>query len=740
MMRTTTLGIAVAAALCTQVGCAEVFPKPVTPPSPAQEPRPLSGVTWRRDMTNGLTEADRRKYYLMDEGIQYLPVDMMMVMKRSVTLAIGVNDRDLSVYDERLFEKPERYGLYPNPWNPKGPPLGITESTDPDYLPMGGFNCATCHTTVMKRTTGAGGASRSVAFVVDGGSSTFAVGKFFPELIFSLAKTVFNYNTFEAFYADYQARVRTRDACEASACQDKACQDNGFWCEAGAKPRPKAFLAASAEEEHANDAALEAERHSDAFEALRAEAEAHFWDRRFHAAAERYEGHLADVLRERKILPSQRKHKEWGTSLTDGAYPTAEELNTKGEVWFYLVKRLLHFKDLASYAGNTGGGGVDLGRSDPWSVTKNMLAANGSALQAIGITAQSRSPAQFPDQPSASVNTPHIWGYDKQRWIFWSGVTNSMVERNIAQGVALLTDFNWKTWETTVSVSNLHRMMDAYASRIEPPAWPVEVLGAVDQGRADAGRKVFQRECLSCHHEVEIDRGPGGMVAPYLNAGADPWYTRGQDTPFYRVDFFNEVLARWIPVVKARAYQDEGLCRAGEVADACVARLRPEFERGREFVVWKGPREDGIAAKPLYGIWATAPFLHNGSVPSLRQLLTPPGQRARMFVVGNYEYDPVEMGFRYDLGSQSTPPLTTPNQGPIPAAAVYYGNVFDTRKTGNDNLGHEYGTCLSDQDKEALLEFLKVYRKDTRFDEAAPGPATCCGSASCGAGRGARRD
>jgi len=139
MSRTATIGLITALALATQSGCALIFPPGLKPPPPAsQEPRPFAGAEWRKSATNGLGEKERRRYYLMDEGIQYLPVDMMMVMKRPVTDSLGIGSivlstsagvEDLEVYDERLFEKPERIGLYPNPWNPKGPPLGITEST-----------------------------------------------------------------------------------------------------------------------------------------------------------------------------------------------------------------------------------------------------------------------------------------------------------------------------------------------------------------------------------------------------------------------------------------------------------------------------------------------------------------------------------------------------------------------------------------------------------------------------------
>jgi hypothetical protein len=94
-------------------------------------------------------------------------------------------------------------------------------------------------------------------------------------------------------------------------------------------------------------------------------------------------------------------------------------------------------------------------------------------------------------------------------------------------------------------------------------------------------------------------------------------------------------------------------------------------------------------ARRLYGIWATAPYLHNGSVPTLADLLLPAAQRPKSFCVGTRAFDPVKVGFATD------------------AAAP--GNVcsFDTAAPGNSNRGHEYGTSLSAKDKRNLLEYLK---------------------------------
>jgi hypothetical protein len=93
-------------------------------------------------------------------------------------------------------------------------------------------------------------------------------------------------------------------------------------------------------------------------------------------------------------------------------------------------------------------------------------------------------------------------------------------------------------------------------------------------------------------------------------------------------------------------------------------------------------------ARPLDGIWATAPYLHNGSVPTLADLLTPPAERPEVFRVGSHELDPIKVGF-----------------ASAPTGEEEF--VFDTKIDGNRNGGHPYGTALPDADKAALLEYLK---------------------------------
>jgi hypothetical protein len=89
--------------------------------------------------------------------------------------------------------------------------------------------------------------------------------------------------------------------------------------------------------------------------------------------------------------------------------------------------------------------------------------------------------------------------------------------------------------------------------------------------------------------------------------------------------------------------------------------------------------------RPLNGIWATAPYLHNGSVPNLDELLKPPAQRVKKFLLGSREFDPLKVGFRTDEGTFE----------------------FDTTQRGNSNAGHDYGREFTDQERKALIEYLK---------------------------------
>jgi hypothetical protein len=125
----------------------------------------------------------------------------------------------------------------------------------------------------------------------------------------------------------------------------------------------------------------------------------------------------------------------------------------------------------------------------------------------------------------------------------------------------------------------------------------------------------------------------------------------------------------------------------------------------------------GYKARPLHGIWATGPFLHNGSVPTVYDLLLPEERRPRTFHTGAVQFDPVHVGLAPDA----------------PPAGAF---LFDTTLPGNRNTGHQFrddggagviGPSLSDRERFAIIEYLKVMGNPAFGDypDDPPGPHEC---------------
>src|SRR5690606_41432788 len=122
------------------------------------------------------------------------------------------------------------------------------------------------------------------------------------------------------------------------------------------------------------------------------------------------------------------------------------------------------------------------------------------------------------------------------------------------------------------------------------------------------------------------------------------------------------------------------------------------------------PEKPGYIALQLDGVWLRAPYLHNGSVPTLRALLEPPQCRPTEFYRGYDVLDARNVGFV----SQRCPLVDAPPAPGCPVMQVQEGCMpedagwlFDTAEKGNGNGGHEYGTDLEPNDKDALVEYLK---------------------------------
>jgi mono/diheme cytochrome c family protein len=190
------------------------------------------------------------------------------------------------------------------------------------------------------------------------------------------------------------------------------------------------------------------------------------------------------------------------------------------------------------------------------------------------------------------------------------------------------------------------KWLQDYLSAKAPPKYPFPI----DAAKADNGKPVFERECAGCHASERT----GTRTA-----------LQGIDTDPERMWTWNKENA----IAANRTVREFGIERKGLVEENLVGYNIPFLD----------------------GLWLRAPYLHNGSVPTLQDLLLPPEARPKKFWRGYDLYDPVNVGFV--------------SSG---ANAERVGSVFDTTLRSNGNGGHVFGTMLPDAEKQALLEYLKT--------------------------------
>ena len=301
---------------------------------------------------------------------------------------------------------------------------------------------------------------------------------------------------------------------------------------------------------------------------------------------------------------------------------------------------------------------------------------------------------------TAPVRFPMLWDTPYFDWVLYNASVRQPLARNIVEALATGSPIDPRTFLSgdvnhgvlLDNVVQIHRAL----TKLESPSWPEDVLGKIDQAKADQGRVVFEQRCAACHSL--IDRSRHVPLSGAASTGATitiplvPLEVVGTD-PRQAQNFATRVITlEKVGGPGKILYYKAAELLTGRIVDQFVkqsldnAQAEQEIDTGRpdEF---RGPA--AYRARPLNGLWAAPPYLHNGSVPSLYELLLPAAHRTRLFYVGAWEFDPEKVGLV--VGS------------PFPGAFT-----FDTRLPGNSNAGHEYGTDLSDSDRWALVEYLKT--------------------------------
>ncbi len=221
----------------------------------------------------------------------------------------------------------------------------------------------------------------------------------------------------------------------------------------------------------------------------------------------------------------------------------------------------------------------------------------------------------------------------------WDGLETSLTE-TIREGA--IGDGATKK---SIPIADLQRVED-YITQLDPPKYPFPV----DRTLADKGSKIFDNSCAACH---AFGGERTGTVIPVEEVGTDR----------HRIDMWTQ--------------------QAADTYNQYAEGYDWDFDNLRKI--------DGYLSASLDGLWLRAPYLHNGSVPYLSDLLEVPEKRTPVFYRGYDVYNPEKVGFVAEE-----------------QAAQKVGFKYDTSVEGNGNQGHLYGTDLPAEDKKALIEYLKT--------------------------------
>jgi hypothetical protein len=253
-----------------------------------------------------------------------------------------------------------------------------------------------------------------------------------------------------------------------------------------------------------------------------------------------------------------------------------------------------------------------------------------------------------------TTDFPSIWNQGQRETLkmnlHWDGNNVSLEERN--RSAAMGTGITPPTGDR----KSLKRVAD-WLRKLDAPAYPFKI----DKELAGQGAPVYGKYCAECHGADGKDfHGEAvGKVVPIEDIGTD---RRRLDSYTYDVAV------------------NQNLIFAGS-GDERFSHFRKTF---------------GYANSPLDGVWLRAPYLHNGSVPTLRDLLEPSTKRPPKFYRGYDVYDQKKVGFVSDVAEEN--------------GRKYFH--YDTGEPGNSNKGHDgkrYGTELSNAEKDALVEYLKTF-------------------------------
>lgn len=347
------------------------------------------------------------------------------------------------------------------------------------------------------------------------------------------------------------------------------------------------------------------------------------------------------------------------------------------------------------------------GRMDPLTVIHNRVLAN-----ALGVP-ENTEPSLIP------TKSPFLWDAPQSSWVQWTGFGLDPLHRNAGESLGAFVKIDLTSpspeeglFDSTIDLAGQLKI-ERLLRELAPPQWPEEVLGEIDRDLANRGRDLYAENCVECHSvyphrwsepKLQGKRFIENALVPFDIVGTDPMQATGPEfdpRPRYRPGN----MAAYLPA----PYRDRPLVPQGVIFETIQENVVAKAVEGLDLTEADvldamgyrersepGPVQPVYKAGPRDGIWATPPYLHNSSVPSLYDLLSPASERPQTFYVGR-EFDPIRVG--------------------IDTSGASGADLFDTRLIGNSNAGHSFedgprangviGRLLSEDERWALIEYLK---------------------------------
>lgn len=340
-----------------------------------------------------------------------------------------------------------------------------------------------------------------------------------------------------------------------------------------------------------------------------------------------------------------------------------------------------------------------------------------------------RSPANAP------VSYPFLWNTSQLAWVQWNGSVSNHIARNVGEvtGVfahtILKTDNENDRFYSSAKIINLDQL-EQYMAKLDSPKW-ISPLPPIDQSKAEPGKVLYANNCVSCH-SVRDDKGQFPMTKPnavgkqfikihmtgLAAIGTDPLMVTNFVSPALNVDpgQMRRFLEKKYHNAETEPKVPRGavLVASGKmIIGKQIAAFQPPLDKeqilelsGYHLPDEVSPNLIAYKARPLNGIWATAPYMHNGSMANLYQTLLPDEQREPSFYVGSKNFDPIKVGFESKQDGNHFLFKTVDDKGvviPGNSNKGHSGNAF-TKTRGKDGQWRDF----TEDERYQLIEYMKT--------------------------------